>query len=173
MKTPHRVTALIALVLLLSCVTGTALADKERDDRYRIDPPRMDRAVAGRLADISIPAIVSTCVCEDELSSFDTLAADDLAVVVHNASGHRVPVQVSLQYTLFRHSPTTVRHETLTRDITLEPHSNTNVRFISVPSLIYKPMGINAAVHITASDIGETDRSNNSYRTDTCDSYVY
>lgn len=172
--TPRRGIALLAVVLLFPLWTDAAqAADKRRDERRAIEPRRDHRAVVGRSADVSIPAIVSTCVCEDRLAEFDVLPVNRGEVVVQNSSSHRVRAEVTVQYSQFRWALARVNHETQRLPVTLEPHSHTNVRFISMAMLVHRAMGFTAAVRILDSETIDPNPGNNSHSTNSCDSYVF
>lgn len=164
---------LLTTLLLLWGIPAQA-AEERPDERRATDPRTEHRAVQQRIADLSIPAISSDCVCTGELASFDVLAARSVTVVVYNDSSHRIPVEVTLEFTQYQYSVGSPFYRTVKREATLTPHSHTNVRFIGSPTMIRKVNGLSATVRIKGSNVRESNPGNDRYHTNACDPpYVF
>jgi hypothetical protein len=168
----HGLVALTTLLLLPG--PGARAAQDRSDERREAEPRTEHRAVEQRMADLSIPAISSDCACTGELASFDVLAARSVNVVVYNPSSHRIPVEVTLEFTQYQYSAGAPFYRTVTREATLTPHSHTNVRFIGSPTMIRRVNGLSATVRIKGSDVRESNPGNDRYHTNACDPpYAY
>lgn len=128
-------------------------------------------------ADLKVVAVTdSPCLCENDMMRyFTTIAPKNLTVYLHNDSTHNINVKLTVKYFSLYRTPNA--YNTITRNFSMTANqsrseviwANTYYDIIRVGN----PYFLEASAEITNANITDSNLSNNVYKTDKCEAYVY
>ena len=166
-------------ILALSVLLTLATANLFPDDPQTTIPNATVQAKLVRKfsADLKVVAITnSPCLCENDMKRyFDTIAPKNLTVYLHNDSTVSVDVKLTVKYFSLSRVPnswnTIVRNFSMTANQSRSEviWANTYYDIIRVDN----PIFLEASAEITNTNITDTNLTNNVYKTDKCEVYLY
>lgn len=166
-------------ITMLSALMIFATANLFPDDPQTTIPNSTVQAKLVRKfnADLKVVAITnSPCLCEVDMKRyFDTIAPKNLTVYLHNDSTVSVDVKLTVKYFSLSRVPNS--YNTIVRNFSMNGNqtrseviwANTYYDIIRAKN----PIFLEATAEITNTNITDTNLSNNTYKTDKCEVYLY